>query len=116
MGYWELSRPERPNNVVLVPVQRVLLALHGVEGVGVSIVTIVASHPCDVACERREGSTDEGMSISSDDLLDHADVVLVDMIMTQQGRLLEVFEEPDMEVFGERLEEALVLLVSSDVQ
>ena len=51
MGYRELSCPEWSYNISLVPMEDMLLTLHGIEGICIAIVTIITSHACNITRE-----------------------------------------------------------------
>jgi len=116
MSDWKLPRPKRSNDLLLVAVEDMLQASHGVEGLLIAVISVVPPHACDVPSEGRKRSPYKSVSVGSNNLFDHSDVVLINVIRSQQGLLLIVGQEPNSEVFSEGLEERLVLLVSRDVK
>ena len=80
MSNWKFSGPERPNDVVLIAVKDVLHALHGVEGPLVAVIPIVAPHAGDVSGESWKRRPYKSMGIGSDNLFDHSDVVLINVV------------------------------------
>lgn len=84
---------------------------------GVVGVAEVAAHACDVTRKRREPRTDKAhVRATANDLVDHAEIVRVDVRQVRQ--ICEIVEEAHAagEVFLERCEEGHVPLVRGDVR
>ena len=80
-----------------------------------SAVQYSTSHPCNITRESREWCADESVSICTYGLLNHADVILIQVVISKMGGYREMMQKSESEMLSERFEEVHVFLIRRNV-